>query len=77
MLARIFIICGISTIATGISAFIFIPKTPHRTGYLLGGLVPTRGWLSEREADIFVARILKADPSKGQAATLKINFKDV
>lgn len=74
---RIFLICGLSTIATGIIAFIVIPKSPHHTGYLCGGLVPIRGWLSEREADIFIARIVKADPTKGQASTLKITLKDM
>ncbi|OTA94856.1 hypothetical protein M434DRAFT_10376 [Hypoxylon sp. CO27-5] len=73
----IFLICGASTIATGLIAFMLVPKSPHHTNRLFGGLVPWRGWLSEREADIFVARIIKADPKKGQAATMNISFKDV
>ncbi|OTA67453.1 MFS general substrate transporter [Hypoxylon sp. EC38] len=73
----IFLICGASTIATGLIAFMLVPKSPHHTNRLFGGLVPWRGWLSEREADIFVARIIRADPKKGQAATMNISFKDV
>ncbi|KAJ9144773.1 MFS general substrate transporter [Coniochaeta hoffmannii] len=73
----IFIICGVSTIATGILAFILLPKSPHHTNRLCGGLVPVHGWLSEREADVFVARILRRDPKKGQAATLSITLKDI
>ncbi|OTB18984.1 hypothetical protein K445DRAFT_54466 [Daldinia sp. EC12] len=73
----IFLICGISTITTGLIAFTLVPKSPHHTDRLLGGLVPWRGWLSEREADIFVARIIRADPKKGQAATMNISFKDI
>ncbi|KAI1495436.1 MFS general substrate transporter [Biscogniauxia marginata] len=73
----IFIICGVSTIAVGILAFVFVPKSPHHTNQLLGGLVPIRGWLSEREADVFVARIIRRDPKKGQEATLKITLKDI
>ncbi|KAI0011194.1 MFS general substrate transporter [Xylariaceae sp. FL0662B] len=63
--------------ATGILAFALVPKSPHHTGRLFGGLVPSRGWLSEREADVFVARILRADPKKGQASTMNIKLKDI
>ncbi|KAK1764342.1 MFS general substrate transporter [Phialemonium atrogriseum] len=73
----IFIICGVSTIAVGVLAFAFVPKSPHHTDRLFGGLVPIRGWLSEREADVFVARIIRRDPRKGQAAKLKITLKDI
>ncbi|KAI2621698.1 MFS general substrate transporter [Hypoxylon sp. NC1633] len=73
----IFLICGISTITVGLIAFTIVPKSPHHTGYLFGGLVPWRGWLSEREADVFVARIIRADPNKGQASTMTIGLKDI
>ncbi|RKU43065.1 hypothetical protein DL546_000705 [Coniochaeta pulveracea] len=73
----IFIICGLSTIAVGVLAFIFLPKSPHRTNRLCGGLIPTRGWLSEREADVFVARILRRDPKKSQASTMHITLQDI
>ncbi|KAF3063748.1 hypothetical protein GL218_02507 [Daldinia childiae] len=73
----IFLICGVSTITTGLVAFTLVPESPHHTNRLLGGLVPWSGWLSEREADVFVARIIRADPKKGQAATMKIEFKDI
>ena len=61
----------------GLLAFAFVPKSPHHTGRLFGGLVPWRGWLSQREADVFVARIVRADPKKGQASTMHITFKDM
>ncbi|KAI8964039.1 MFS general substrate transporter [Daldinia sp. FL1419] len=73
----IFLICGVSTIATGLIAFTLVPKSPHHTNRLLGGLVPWSGWLSEREADVFVARIIRADPKKGQASTMNIGLKDI
>ncbi|KAL2864379.1 major facilitator superfamily domain-containing protein [Aspergillus lucknowensis] len=52
----IFIICGVSTIATGVLAFTMIPKSLHHTGHLFGGLIQIPGWLTEHEADILVAR---------------------
>ncbi|KAI1764068.1 MFS general substrate transporter [Hypoxylon sp. FL1150] len=73
----IFLICGVSTIAVGLLAFALVPKSPHDTNRLFGRLVPWKGWLSEREADIFVARIIRADPKKGQASTLSIGLRDV
>ncbi|KAI1074120.1 MFS general substrate transporter [Whalleya microplaca] len=73
----IFVICGTSTIATGILAFALVPKSPHHTNRFFGGLVPGRGWLSQREADVFVARIIRADPKKGPAATMNIKLKDI
>lgn len=73
----IFVICGVSTIAVGVIALAFVPKSPYHTNRLFAGLVPTRPWLSEREADVFVARIIRKDTRKGQAATLKITIQDV
>ncbi|KAI0119414.1 MFS general substrate transporter [Daldinia grandis] len=73
----IFLICGVSTITTGLIAFTLVPESPHHTNRLLGGLGPWSGWLSEREADVFVARIVRADPKKGQAATMAIGLKDI
>lgn len=72
----IFLVCGISTIATSILTLVFVPKPRHHTGRLFVGLVPTRPWLSEREEDIYVARILRKDP-KGQAPTIKITNRDM
>ncbi|KAK7210729.1 hypothetical protein V2G26_017907 [Clonostachys chloroleuca] len=43
----IFIICGVSTIATGVLGLITIPKSPYHTNRLLAGLIPSRGWLSD------------------------------
>lgn len=63
--------------ATGILALAFVPKSPHDTDRLFAGTIPTRPWLSPREADIFVARIIRKDPKKGQAATMRIRFKDI
>ncbi|CAH0003970.1 unnamed protein product [Clonostachys byssicola] len=72
----IFIICGVSTIATGVLGLITIPKSPYHTNRLLAGLIPSRGWLSDREADVFTARIAKAN-DKNQDATLHIRFADI
>jgi hypothetical protein len=63
--------------ATGVLALAFVPKSPHHTNSLFAGLVPSKGWLSEREADIYVARIIRKDPKKGQAATMKIKLQDM
>lgn len=63
--------------ATGIFALIFLPKSPHDTNRLVAGLVPVQGWLSEREADIFVARLVKADPQVQQSDTMKITIADM
>ncbi|CAH0015696.1 unnamed protein product [Clonostachys rhizophaga] len=72
----IFIICGVSTIATGVLGLITIPKSPYHTNRLLAGLIPSRGWLSDREADVFTARLAKAN-DKNQDATLHIKFADI
>lgn len=66
-----------SLLAVGVLAVGFVPKSPHHTNRLFGGLIPTHGWLSEREADVFMARIIRRDPNKGQAGTLKISLKDM
>ncbi|SPO06183.1 related to nicotinamide mononucleotide permease [Cephalotrichum gorgonifer] len=73
----IFTICGVSTIATGVLAFALIPRSPYHTGHLFGGLVRVRGWLSEREADVFYARIIRRDDKKGHGSRLKIRWKDI
>ena len=57
----------------GLVAFVLIPQTPYHTA---GGL-RFKGWLSEREADIYFARIIKSDPLKGTGATLKITWADM
>lgn len=63
--------------ATGIIALALVPKSPYHTDRLFAGLVPTKGWFTEREADIYVARIIRKDPKKGQASTMKIGIKDM
>lgn len=63
--------------ATGVLALAFVLKSPHHTNSLFAGLVPSKGWLSEREADIYVARIIRKDPKKGQAATMKVKLQDM
>ncbi|OKO92599.1 hypothetical protein PENSUB_12584 [Penicillium subrubescens] len=74
----IFIICGVSTIATGVLAFSVIPKSPHHTGHLFGGLIRIPGWLTEREADILVARQTRiAEKNQVAGLTLKITWKDI
>ncbi|PKS06187.1 hypothetical protein jhhlp_007504 [Lomentospora prolificans] len=72
----IFIICGVSTIATGILAFAILPKSPYHTGDFFGGLVRVRGWLSEREADVFSARLIRKGNAKN-GSTLRIGWKDI
>ncbi|KAL4887586.1 major facilitator superfamily domain-containing protein [Aspergillus karnatakaensis] len=74
----IFVICGVSTIATGILAFAIVPKSPHHTGNLFGGLVRVRGWLTEREGDILVARQVRiAEKNQVAGLTMKITGKDI
>ncbi|GAA6008708.1 hypothetical protein JCM10207_001693 [Rhodosporidiobolus poonsookiae] len=70
----IFLVCGAGTITAGVLSFLLIPKDPRSTA----GWIRGKGWLSEREADVFLARIETDDPLKEQGgATLKITFKDV
>ncbi|KAL6852253.1 hypothetical protein ACO1O0_006794 [Amphichorda felina] len=64
-------------LATGILAFALVPKSPYHTGNLFGGLVRVRGWLSEREADVFTARILYKDSNKKHTSSMKIGWKDI
>jgi hypothetical protein len=73
----IFLVCDVSTIATGILALAFVPKSPHHIGRIFAGLFPTLPWLSEREAEIYVARIFERTQRKGQASTIKITIRDV
>ncbi|OJJ42213.1 hypothetical protein ASPZODRAFT_2122598 [Penicilliopsis zonata CBS 506.65] len=73
----IFIICGVCTMTAGVIAFCILPESPHKTNRLFGGLIPWRGWLSDREADVYVARILKADPAKGNHSTMHITWNDI
>lgn len=55
---------------------ITIPKSPYHTNRLLAGLIPSHGWLSDREADVFRARLAKAN-EKNQDATLHIKLADM
>ncbi|CEL02569.1 hypothetical protein ASPCAL03737 [Aspergillus calidoustus] len=69
----IFIIC-----ATGVLAFAVVPKSPHHTGHLFGGLIRVPGWLTEHEADILVARQTRiAEKNHVAGLTLKITWKDI
>jgi hypothetical protein len=36
-----------------------------------------RGWFSEREADVFTARILRKDGNKKHTSSMKIQWKDM
>ncbi|KAJ5496516.1 Major facilitator superfamily domain general substrate transporter [Penicillium fimorum] len=73
----IFVICGISTIASGLLAFALLPKSPHHTGHLFGGLFHVRGWLNEHEADILVARQARRQDHQVAGSILKISRKDI
>ncbi|KAL3473945.1 major facilitator superfamily domain-containing protein [Aspergillus californicus] len=74
----IFVICGVSTIAVGLLAFAILPKSAHHTGHLFGGLLRVRGWLSEHEADVLVARQARIAENKQVAGlTLEISWKDI
>ncbi|KAL3457529.1 major facilitator superfamily domain-containing protein [Aspergillus heterothallicus] len=74
----IFIICGVSTIATGVLAFAVVPKSPHHTGHFFGGLIRVRGWLTDHEANILVARQARiAEKNQVAGLTLKITGKDI
>ncbi|KAL2841006.1 major facilitator superfamily domain-containing protein [Aspergillus pseudoustus] len=64
--------------ATGILAFAIVPKSPHHTGHLFSGLIRVRGWLTEHEADILVARQARiAEKNQVPGLTLKITWKDI
>ncbi|GAA6050961.1 hypothetical protein JCM3770_005344 [Rhodotorula araucariae] len=70
----IFVICGASTITAGVLALVLLPKSPRHTA----GGIRGKGWFTEREADVFLARIQTDDPLKeAEAATMHIGFKDV
>lgn len=58
-------------------AFAFLPKSPYHTGNLFSGLIKVRGWFSEREADVFTARILRKDGNKKHTSSMKIQWKDM
>ncbi|TYJ55196.1 hypothetical protein B9479_004130 [Cryptococcus floricola] len=69
----IFIIDGVATIATGILALLFLPSSPrHTAGHFRG-----KGWLSERQADIYLARLEADDPLKSKELHLQIGFRDI
>ncbi|KAJ5491996.1 Major facilitator superfamily domain general substrate transporter [Penicillium expansum] len=73
----IFIICGVSTITSGVLAFALLPKSPYHTGHLFGGLIRMQGWLNEREADILVARQARQQDNQGDCSNIKIQWKDI
>jgi hypothetical protein len=70
---RIFIVDGAATIGTGVLALFLIPQSPRHTK---GGL-RFKGWLSEREADVLLARLDKDDPLKTQSGRLAIQWRDI
>ena len=70
---RIFIVDGAATITAGIIALLLLPKSPRHTS----GGVRGKGWLNEREADIFMARLNNDDPLKSRSAHLAIEWKDI
>ncbi|GAA5865058.1 hypothetical protein JCM8547_007698 [Rhodosporidiobolus lusitaniae] len=70
----IFLIDGVGTIGAGIFTFLLLPKDPRNGGILRRG---KSIFATEREADIFMARIETDDPLKEQGATLKITSKDI
>ncbi|ODN74774.1 hypothetical protein L202_07095 [Cryptococcus amylolentus CBS 6039] len=69
----IFIIDGVATIATGILALLFLPSSPRHTAGLFRG----KGWLSERQADIYLARLEADDPLKSKDLHLQIGLGDI
>jgi MFS family permease len=69
----IFIVDGAGTIAAGILALMLLPKSPRHTAGIFRG----KGWFSEREADVFIARIERDDPLKVHRAHVHIGFKDI
>ncbi|WVQ75366.1 hypothetical protein IAR50_004985 [Cryptococcus sp. DSM 104548] len=69
----IFIIDGVATIASGIIALLFLPSSPRHTAGLFRG----KGWLNEREADIFLARLEADDPLKSKETHLHIGLRDI
>lgn len=70
---RIFIIDGAATIGTGVLVLFLIPRSPRHTA---GGL-RFKGWLSERESDVLLARLDKDDPLKTQSGRLAIQWRDI
>lgn len=73
LMHRIFIICGVSTIAAGLLAFLVIPSSPRHTQRPWW----PKGWLNEREADVFIARLIRSDPTQGSGSTMKITLSDM
>ncbi|KAI8073235.1 major facilitator superfamily domain-containing protein [Gongronella butleri] len=57
----LYLIDGVVSLFMAILAFLHLPLTPAHTGTLLRGRKP---WLSEREAQIAVTRIIRDDASK-------------
>jgi hypothetical protein len=70
---RIFLIDGVCTIASGVAALLLLPKSPRHTA----GGIRGKGWFTEREADVFLARIQTSDPLKEHEGTLRIKWSDV
>ena len=72
-LYRIFIVCGVSTIAAGLLGFLIIPASPRHTARPWW----PQGWLSDREADVYMARLIRDDPLKGASSTMNIKWADM
>ncbi|KAL1412249.1 hypothetical protein Q8F55_003260 [Vanrija albida] len=71
--AGIFIIDGAATIATGFILLLLLPKSPRHTA----GGIRGKGWFTEREADIYLARLNNDDPLKSKSAHLAITWTDI
>ncbi|KAI8073234.1 major facilitator superfamily domain-containing protein [Gongronella butleri] len=63
----LFLIDGVVSHFVGFLAFLYLPYTPAHTGTLLRGRKP---WLTEREVQIAVTRIIRDDASKADQQKL-------
>lgn len=70
---RIFIIDGAATITVGFILLLLLPKSPRETA----GGIRGKGWFTEREADIYLARLNNDDPLKSKSAHLAITWRDI
>ncbi|WVQ82083.1 hypothetical protein IAT38_004211 [Cryptococcus sp. DSM 104549] len=69
----IFIIDGVATITCGIIALLLLPSSPRHTG----GGIRGRGWFTEREADVYLARLEADDSLKSKETHLWIGWRDI
>ncbi|KAI8804536.1 putative transporter [Cladochytrium replicatum] len=70
----LFLIEGIGTILIGLFMFLYLPNGPqHTKGYLRG----RKGWVTERQERIAVARVFRDDPSKGAGHSDPVTWFDI